>query len=209
MPVGNAAQRGRGIGMRLFRITKVRDRVALEAVRTALKNNEFRRCVLEIALNTRPLTVEIRIFRAGCDRNIELGAARPAGAGLLGSARARIQKAAVLVDIGEQQVRVVFKTIKHAITVVRVNIDVGDPPEAVVPAQIFDRHTAIIEYTKPGSLITCRVVQTCDGHEGAFAVTVHHGINRRERGAHNVAGGLKYAGDRRRVAVIEVAPSLG
>jgi len=43
--------------------------------------------------------------------------------------------------------------------VVRVDVDVGDAPDAVLRAQVLDGDTAIVEYAKAGGDVAARVVQ--------------------------------------------------
>jgi hypothetical protein len=46
-------------------------------------------------------------------------------------AGARVEIATVLVQVGEQQVRIVLECVEHAVAVVRVDVDVGDALQPV------------------------------------------------------------------------------
>ena len=152
MLVGQSAQRRRRVRVRLFGVTKVRDRVALEAVGPTLEKNEFGLRLIEVCLDAPPGRAELGVVRARGDRDIQLGATRPARAGFLGGAGPRIEKTPVLVHVREDQVRVIFETVEHAITVMCVNIDVGDASEPVLLAQVLDGNAAIIENAEsPGA----------------------------------------------------------
>ena len=66
-------------------------------------------------------------------------------AGLVRGAGARIEVAAVLVDVGEDYVRIGLEGVEHAVTVVRIDVDVGDAPQAVAGPQQLDHDAAVVE----------------------------------------------------------------
>ena len=56
---------------------------------------------------------------------------RGAAADLVGRAGARIEVAPILVQVGEDDRRVVLERVEHPIAVMRVDVDVGDALQAV------------------------------------------------------------------------------
>src|SRR5262245_18101764 len=99
--VGDPAYRGCGARMRLLAERHVRDRVALETVRTALEQDELRPGCTQVLLDARPRADEIRVGRAGQQRQVELGADGRAGTGFAGRAGSGEQVTAVLVYVRE------------------------------------------------------------------------------------------------------------
>ena len=65
---------------------------------------------------------------------------------------------AIFVGVGEDQSRVVLEAVEHAVPMVSVDVHVGDALEPVALAQIFDRHTAIVEYTESRGSVPRRVM---------------------------------------------------
>jgi len=55
---------------------------------------------------------------------------RGAAAGFLGRAGARIQIASILVQVGKDNRRIILEGVKHTITVVRIDVDIGNTREA-------------------------------------------------------------------------------
>ena len=191
--------------MGLLGIAKVCYRVTFEAVGTTLKQDKFGFCVIDIGLNSRPGLLKIDVTRAGLHRDIELGATRPSFAGLLGGARARVQVAAILMDIREDKVWVIFETVEHAVAVMRVDIDVGYALHAVFLAQVFGGNTAIIEDAKPGRTISASVMQSRYRHERALCPPFHDCVHSRQRSANDIGGGIKYTRQCGSVPIIKKA----
>ncbi len=124
--VGEPAQRRRGLCVRFFGPAKVRYRIALEAVGAALHDDELWPHGVQVGLDLFPGFTEVAVIRARRKRDIQLRATCPARAGLLGSAGAGVEKASVFVEVGEQQIGVVLETVKDTVTVMGIDIDVGN-----------------------------------------------------------------------------------
>ena len=86
-----------------------------------------------------------------------------------------------------------------------IDIDISDTPYAVTLPQGFDNHTAIIEDTKPGSLVARCVVQPGDGHKGVSAAAAHDIVERCQGGAYHRSSGLVDAFECRCITTIQVA----
>ncbi len=76
--VGQPAQRRSRVGVRLFGVAQVSNRVAFEAIGAALQDDEFGSCVLEVGLDPRPGAREFRVAGARRQSDVELGATCPA-----------------------------------------------------------------------------------------------------------------------------------
>ena len=189
--------------MRSLGVTKLRDRVALEAVRAALEQDKFGFGGSKIVFDTAPCRTKITVQSAGGHRDIELGTTRPAGSGLSLGARARVQAATILMNVRKDQIGVVLESIKDTITVMRIDIDIGDTPEPVVFSQVLDCDTAVIENTKTSGTIARRVVQASNRNERTPRVAVHDLVSRRQHGSNDVGRRIEDAFNGRRIALIE------
>ncbi len=96
-------------------------------------------------------------------------------------ARPGIQHATVLMDIGEQQIGIVLETVEHAVAVMRVDIDIGHPPQTVSPAQELDHDAAVVVDAEPGGVLSAGMVQSRDRHESSPERAVHDPLHRRDR----------------------------
>jgi len=67
------------------------------------------------------------------------------------------------MNIGEDQVGVVFEAVKYAVAMVRIDIDIGDLLDTVLLSQILDRDAAVVEYAKAGGDVPSRMVQAAIG----------------------------------------------
>ena len=90
------------------------------------------------------------------------------------------------MDVGEQEVRVVLETIEHAVSVVRIDVHVGDPFEPVTGTQVFRRHTAVVEHAETGGMSATRMVQPGDRYECTGRRACHDSVNGGQRGADDV-----------------------
>ena len=209
MPVRDGAEPPGGMRMRLFGQFQVRDRIAPQAVCTALKNDELRRMALDVGFDGRPGREEFRIARAGRQRQIQLGAFRAARTGFRIGAGARIQIAPILVQIREYQRRIVLESVKDAVAMMRVDVDVGDPRKAVHPLQVFDDDADVVENAKAGRVPASGMVQSGDWHEAAFRPSVHQRVGCDEGRTDDVARRLEHAFPGGRVAGIQVTVAAG
>ncbi len=142
--------------------------------------------LFEVGDHLRPFGPKHFVIRARRHRQVELGATRGALAGLLATARSRVEVAAVLVDVGENDVGIVFERVKHPVAVMGIDVDVGDLLQPVALAEQLNRHSAIVEHAEPRSLVARGVMKARNGHEGVARSAAHDGVRRVERGAHNV-----------------------
>src|SRR5688572_11833052 len=156
--VGDPADRRRRPGMRLLAERHVGDRVAFEAVRPALEQDELRTGRAQVFLDARPGGDEIRVGRAGQHRQVELGAHGGTGASLACGTGPRIKVPTVLVYVGEQQIRVGFVGVENPVAMVGVDIDVSDAADAVTPSQQLDDDATVIEYAKTGRVRARRMM---------------------------------------------------
>ncbi len=158
MPVGELAKPARCQRMRFLRITKVGDRVALQAVRAALQDDELGLGIVDVGFDQLPGLVELLVPGARRHRDIQLGAGRGAGAGLVDGPGSRVEKASVFVQVRKYQVGIVFESVEDTVAVMRVDIDIGDAAQAVLLAQVLDRDAAIVEHAKTCRVLPARVV---------------------------------------------------
>jgi len=203
--VRESTQRRRRLRVRLFAPAKMRDGIALQAVRAALHDDELWLHRFEIALNALPGFAKITVIGTGRQRNIQLRAAGGARAGLFGRTGTRVKEPAVFVDIGEDKVGIGLKAVKDAIAMVCIDIDVSHPLEAEAFAQVFDGNTAVIENTEPGGAGARRVMQSGYRDERALVIAVHDLIDGAKHGADDGGCGVIDAGYDRGVAIIEPA----
>ena len=194
--------------MRLGRQAQVRNRITLETVGAALQDHELRGELLQMRHDIRPHGREHAVVRARRQRHVELQAARGALAGFLRHARARIEVAAILVQVGEYHRRVILERIEHAVAVVRVDVDVGDALEARALQQL-DRHAAVVEHAETGRAVARGVMQARDRHEGTPAFAVHDRLHRTQGGADHARGRLVDTSERGCVAGIEKTGAAG
>ncbi len=150
------------------------------------------------------------IAGAGGQWHVELGAGGRAAAALGRRPGARIERLATLVQVGDDDLRVVLEGVEHAVAVVRVDVDVGDAPEAVTPPQRLDDHAAVVEDAEARGAVARGVVQATDRHEGAAPRSGHDPISRAQARADDGGGGLVHTAKARGVAGIEhAAAELG
>jgi len=193
------------MGVRLLAEAQVRDGVALEAVGAALEDDELGLVLLEVRLDALPGFEELVVARPWHERDVELGAACRTRAGLRGGARARVQEAPVLVQVGENERRIVLEAVVDPVAVVGVDVDVGDARQPVVALERLGDNAAVVEHAEAGRVAAGGMVQPGDGHERALHVAAHQRFGGHERRADHGGGRLEDAGHRRRVAGIEVA----
>src|SRR4051795_7378373 len=80
-------------------VTHVRDRVAFDAVRSRLQQDELRLVLAQMREHARPLGLEYGIVGTGRHRNVELGAGGCTQPALLRMTRAGIEEMPVFVDV--------------------------------------------------------------------------------------------------------------
>jgi len=57
--------------------------------------------------------------------------------------------------------------------VMGIDVDIGNALQAVLAAQPFDQHPAIVQSAEPGCTPSCGVMEACDGHKGATGSPLH------------------------------------
>ncbi len=117
--------------------------------------------------HARPLGGEDRIVRSRRYGDVELGARGGAAPGFLRATRARVEVTAVLVDVGEDQVRIALESVIDAVAVMGIDIHVSNALQAVIPAQHFHRHAAVVENAETRGPAARGVMQPGDGNERA------------------------------------------
>ena len=162
----------------------------------------------QVFLDARPGGDEIRVGRAGQHRQVELGAHGGTGASLACGAGPRIKVPAVLVYVGEQQVRVGFVGVENPVAMVGVDIDVSDAADAVAPSQHLDDDATVIEYAEPGRVRARRMVQSPDADECALDAALHQLFGREQRAADHQARGFEHTAEGGSVAGIEIASTV-
>jgi hypothetical protein len=130
-PIRHPAQPAGRMTVRRRRIAQMGNRITRQAVSTALKQNEFRPGGLDEVLYGFPGGEERRITGTGLKRNIQLGADSIRLPVFVRTAGTRLKKTAVLMHIRKGQIRIGFKRIKHTITMVRIDIDIGNPLQPI------------------------------------------------------------------------------
>ncbi len=109
------------------------------------------------------------------------------------------------MQIGEDQLRIGLERIEHPIAMMRVDVDIGDPRQAVPRPQQLDRDAAVVEHAEAGGGIATRVVQAGDRHEATARTAFHDRLGGLQRRPDDVARGLEDAAIGRRIPTIEVA----
>lgn len=186
----------------------MRDRVTFEAVGATLHDDEFGPGALDERLDYRPGVGEFIVSGARRQWNIQL---RPRGetfAGFTCRAGARIQESTIFMDIGEQQIRVVLEPVKHTISVMRIDIHVGNALQIVMVSKVFDGNPAVVEDTKSGSMVAPGMMQTGNWNESPLRVTLHYGIDGSQRRTNHVRCNLEDAGKCRGITAIEKSTSF-
>ena len=107
------------------------------------------------------------------------------------------------MGVCEHDRRIVLESIVNAVTVVRIDVDVGDAREAMLPLEALDHDADVVEHAEAGGMGAPGVVQSRDRHEAASRLAGHDRLHGDERGADHVARGLEDALERGRIAAVE------
>src|SRR5581483_2208007 len=130
----------------------------------------------------RPRSEEFAITGAGRKIHVQLRSFRWALAGFVRTTSSRLERAIVLVDVGEDQIGIIFERIEDAVAVMHVDIDVGHPLDRILGAQGLDYHAQIVEHAKSRGTVAARVMQSADRLEARAQLASHDlrkGIQRR------------------------------
>ncbi len=129
--------------------------------------------------------------------NVQLGAHGRAATALLLRAGAGIERVPALVQVRDDQLRIVLERVEHAVPMVGIDIHIGDTAQPPMPAQMLDNDTAVIEYAEARGAIACRMMQSGDRHEGAPPRCGQDPLGCRKTRAHHAGRRLEYAAERR------------
>jgi hypothetical protein len=94
------------------------------------------------------------------------------------------------VDIGDKQVRVVEESVKDSVSMMGVDVDIGDTPDAVPTAERFNGNANVIEDTEAGGTVSSGVMQAGDGYEAATRGTRQRLSHRIQHGSDDMASRL-------------------
>jgi len=128
--------------------------------------------------------------------------------GFSGSSRSGIEVATVLVDIGKDQVRVIFEAVKHTIAMMGIDVYVSDSLQSIFLSKILNRYTAVVEHTESCGMFTSGVMESGNRNKCPLRVTLHDGVNSGQCRADYICRDLEDTGKRRRIAAIEKACAI-
>src|SRR5262245_16292108 len=203
--LGKRDQPPRSVGVRSRREPQIGKRIAREPVRAALEDQELGARLVDEALGLLPCAHELRIARAGRERQVQLGALGRAAPGLVHRAGPRIEKLTVLVDVHANDVGVVLELVEDAVAMVHIDVDIGDAAHPVLRAQGLDEHARIVEYAEACGALAPRVVQSPDRLEAAPRLARHDAARPPERRSDARPRDLVASGESRRVTVVQVS----
>ena len=162
-------------------------------------------CLRRCAEHLRPHGLENRVIGARRHRDVELGAGRRTTTDFILVSGSWIQEVPILVDVGKDQVRITLEAVVHAVTVMGIDVDVGDTPQAVFFPEDFHRDAAVVEHAETRGTAARRVVQAGDRHEPAPRTPLHDLFGGEQRRPDHVRGRLVHPTPGGSVAGIEVA----
>ena len=119
--------------------------IAGETVGAALEDDELGFGGVDVGLDPIPGIEEGVVAGAREQRDVELGALGCARAGLVRPPGARIEKAAVLVDVADEDLGIILEGVEDAVAVVGVDVDIGDAVDVVTRTQDLDGDAAVVE----------------------------------------------------------------
>ena len=141
-------------------------------------------------------------------RNVDVVAAPRPTARLGGGARARIERVLVRRDVEHAGFGV--ERVLCAVAVVHVEIDDRHPLDAVPLARVRGRHGDVVQQAEAHRIRRGRVMPRRPHQaERRPSRAGHHGIDRRERTAHNAHGDVERAGRDERVRVRPATSLVG
>ena len=82
------------------------------------------------------------------------------------------------MNICDSEVRVFFKRIVDAVTMVGININVRETGNSKTASQCLDHDSTIVEYAEPSSAIPPSMVKSANGHKCAVPVMFHNSTDR-------------------------------
>src|SRR5215471_14528631 len=114
-------------------------------------------------LNAGPGSGKIAVSHTGLKWDVELGSRRHSFSSLVRKPGAWIKRAAVLMNVGEDQIGIVFIRIIDAVTVMNVDIHVCHACDSVFAAQRVDHQTDVVEHAKSRGILPSRVMEAANG----------------------------------------------
>ncbi len=181
------------------------DRIAFQAVGTALQDDELGRMPLHVLDDAGPDGVEHTVVGTWWQRDVELGSACRTSPFLLRAAGAGVEVMPVLMDIGKDDARIVLEPVEHAVAVMSVDVDVGNALQPESSAKLLNGNATVVEHTEPGSLVAGCVMQAGDRNEGATSLLLHDRLRRVEGRPHNQSCRVVHATESRCVASVQKA----
>lgn len=207
MAVSQVTEPGGGMAMGLAAEGQMGDRIAGDTIGTALQQNELRLRFFYKALHLLPCLQEELIIRPRWQRDIELGPFRLTCASLLHRACSRVEKTAILMQIDENQIRITLESIEDAITMVGINVHIGDTSDPMYLTQGFDGDAAVVEDTETGRPITPGMMQAGNWHEGPPGLSSQQVGNRLQYRTNHPGRGLVDTRKGRCITIVEVTLS--
>ena len=202
-----SAQVARRARMRCGRKMQVGQRVTAEAVGATLQEQKLRRKACDMRQHCGPYLKKLRVPGTGRQRHIELGTRTRAAANFTLGTCARVERIATLMQIGNDDLRVILECIEYAVPVVGIDIHIGDAPKTMTPTQGFNDDTAIVEDAKAGRAIASGVMKSGDRHKCAASLARHDPIRSQQTRAHNAGGRFVDTTEIRSITAIEHAVS--
>lgn len=208
MALGQVAQACGRILMRSRCIGQLRKRIAPQAVGAALEDDELGRMAIEMRFDLGEGCPEGLVTGAGRQFEVQLAALRAALARLVRAARARVQRATVLVDVREDQRGIVLEAVEDPVTMMHVDVDVGDAFDAVHAAQCLDHHPAVVVDAEAGGALAPGVMQAPDRLQAGADLAGDDARAGLERRTDDARRGGMHAGEDRCIAVVECGAAL-
>jgi sulfate-transporting ATPase len=188
---------------------KMREWIPCDAVGTALQQDELRREVFQMLQYLAPRGIEGCVIGTRRQRHVEFGTRGRTLAPLEGAACTRIKETPILVDVGEDQLRVALESVVEPITMMGIDVNISDARKTVMAAQPLDGDAAIVQSAESRSATARGVVQSGNRHEGPPRTARHDGLGRRQRRADDIRSDLEHAIECRGIAPVEVALAAG
>ena len=107
------------------------------------------------------------------------------------------------MNVGKNQVWVIFKSIEHPVAMMRIDIHISDTLHVVVAAQIFGSNAAIVKHTETRSVIASGMMQAGNGDKCALVIAVHDFIDGAKNRSDNSGGRVVDSRNCRRVAIVQ------
>ena len=156
-------------------------------------------------LHTLPRRPKGLVPRGWGNGDVEFGAPASTATCLVRRTAAGKEIPAILVDVGDTDVRIGLIGVIDPVTVMGIDIHIGDAADAVAVPQGLDHDGNVVEDAESGCTSLGRVVQTRDRHKGPFGSAFEDFLGRDECATHHSASRFVDAPICRRITSIEVA----